>query len=109
MDAAKKFGLIAGIIVSLIIYYFGNLDPSNPQVTTMAAIAALMALWWITEAIPLAATSLVPLILYPFFGILTAEKVAGSYINSIIFLFVGWWIYDCYSNGKLGITQTNCS
>ncbi|MCG6914348.1 SLC13 family permease [bacterium BMS3Abin03] len=89
MDAAKKFGLIAGIIVSLIIYYFGNLDPSNPQVTTMAAIAALMALWWITEAIPLAATSLVPLILYPFFGILTAEKVAGSYINSIIFLFVG--------------------
>ena len=89
MNAAKKFGLIAGVIIFLIIYSFGNLDPSNPNVTSMAAIAALMAIWWITEAIPLAATSLVPLILFPLLGLLTAEKVAGSYINSIIFLFIG--------------------
>jgi len=89
MSKVKKVGLIAGIIVAIIIYFFGNFDPSNPKVTMMAAIAVLMAIWWITECIPLAATSLVPLILYPFLGILTGEEVAGSYINSIIFLFIG--------------------
>ena len=89
MSKIKKLGLLAGVITAIIIYFFGNLDPSNPDTTTMAAIAALMAIWWITECIPLAATSLVPLILYPFLGILTAEEVAHSYINSIIFLFIG--------------------
>jgi sodium-dependent dicarboxylate transporter 2/3/5 len=55
----------------------------------MAAIAALMAVWWITEAVPLAATSLIPLILFPLFGLLEADEIASSYINSIIFLFLG--------------------
>ena len=89
MNAAKKIGLIVGFIAAFIIYFFTNLDPSNPQITTMAAIAALMAIWWITDAIPLAVTSLVPLILYPFFGLMKADAIASSYINSIIFLFLG--------------------
>ncbi len=89
MNAAKKIGLIVGLVAALIIYLFGNFDPSNPQVTVMAAIAALMAVWWITEAVPLAVTSLIPLILFPVFGILKSNEIAGSYINSIIFLFLG--------------------
>ncbi len=89
MTAAKKIGLIVGLITALIIFLFGNLDPSNPQVTVMAAIAALMAIWWITEAVPLAVTSLIPLILYPFLGLMKADDIASSYINSIIFLFLG--------------------
>lgn len=89
MNAVKKIGLIVGLVAALIIYFFGNFDPSNPQVTVMAAIAALMAIWWITEAVPLAVTSLVPLILYPFLGLMKADDIASSYINSIIFLFLG--------------------
>ncbi len=89
MNAAKKIGLIVGLVAALIIYLFGNFDPSNPQVTVMAAIAALMAIWWITEAVPLAVTSLIPLILYPFLGLMKADDIASSYINSIIFLFLG--------------------
>ncbi|GBD86347.1 sodium-dependent dicarboxylate transporter SdcS [bacterium BMS3Abin03] len=89
MNAAKKTGLILGLVAALFVLFFGNLDPQNPQVTVMAAIAALMALWWITEAIPLGATSLIPLILYPFFGLMKADEIASSYINSIIFLFLG--------------------
>jgi sodium-dependent dicarboxylate transporter 2/3/5 len=58
----------------------------------MAAIAVLMAVWWITEALPLAATSLVPLIAFPMFGILDGEKTAGSYINPVIFLFLGGFL-----------------
>ena len=89
MNAAKKSGLIIGIVAAIFILLFVELDPENPNVTTMAAIAVLMAVWWITEAIPLAATSLVPLILYPIFGILKSDEIAKSYINSIIFLFLG--------------------
>lgn len=58
----------------------------------MAAIAFLMAFFWITEAIPLAATSLFPIFLYPLFGILPAEKVTGVYMNSTIFLFLGGFL-----------------
>jgi sodium-dependent dicarboxylate transporter 2/3/5 len=89
MTSAKKVGLFTGIIISVSILLFGNLDPSNAKVTIMAAIAALMAVWWITEAVPLAATSLIPLILFPLFGLLDADEIASSYINSIIFLFLG--------------------
>jgi solute carrier family 13 (sodium-dependent dicarboxylate transporter), member 2/3/5 len=89
MNAAKKIGLIVGLVAALIIYFFTNFDPQNPQVSTMAAIATLMAVWWITEAVPLAVTSLIPLILYPFLGLIKAEDIASSYINSIIFLFLG--------------------
>jgi len=89
MNAAKKSGLIFGIIAAAFILLFTDIDPSNPQITRMAAIAVLMAVWWITEAIPLAATSLIPLIFFPVFGILKSDEIASSYINSIIFLFLG--------------------
>lgn len=89
MTTAKKVGLFAGLIIFIIILLFGNLDPSNTKITIMAAIAALMAIWWISEAVPLAATSLIPLILFPLFGLLRGDEIAGSYINSIIFLFLG--------------------
>lgn len=58
----------------------------------MAAIATLMAVWWITEAIPLAATSLLPLVLYPLMGIMQGKSTAPIYINSTIFLFIGGFI-----------------
>ncbi len=89
MTTAKKVGLFTGLIISAAILLFGNLEPTNSKITIMAAIAVLMAVWWITEAVPLAATSLIPLILFPLFGLLDADEIASSYINSIIFLFLG--------------------
>lgn len=89
MPNAKKIGLISGATAAVLVLLFGNFDAANPQVTKMAAIAVLMAVWWITEAVPLAATSLIPLLLYPFLGILKSEEIASAYINSIIFLFIG--------------------
>ena len=58
----------------------------------MAAIAVLMAIWWISDAIPLAATALVPLVLYPLLGIMKGRDVAPIYVNYIIFLFVGGFL-----------------
>ena len=92
MQTNKKFGLLIGATVFVILLLIGDLDPTRPQINTMAAIAVLMAILWITEAIPLAATSLIPLIFFPFTGILSTEEIASSYINSIIFLFLGGFL-----------------
>jgi sodium-dependent dicarboxylate transporter 2/3/5 len=69
-----------------------DLKPGSPQITYTAAIAFLMAVWWITETIPLAITSLIPLILFPLFGIMDGKQVSTQYINHIIFIFIGGFI-----------------
>jgi len=92
MQISKKFGLILGLVAFCAILMVDNLNPTNPQLNTMAAIALLMAILWITEAIPLAVTSLIPLILFPITEILPAEEIATSYMNSIIFLFLGGFL-----------------
>ena len=51
------------------------------------AITLWIATWWITEAIPIAATSLLPIVLLPLGHILTPEQVSSEYGNDIIFLF----------------------
>jgi solute carrier family 13 (sodium-dependent dicarboxylate transporter), member 2/3/5 len=89
MQKIQKIGFVAGLLAFVIVLLFLNIDPANPKVTKVAAVAILMAIWWITEAIPLAATSLVPLVLFPILGVLSGSDISASYINSVIFLFVG--------------------
>ncbi len=85
---AQKIGLILGPILFLLVLFL-DLHPGKPVVTRMAAVAVLMATWWITDAIPLAATALIPMVLYPLLGILKAKATAPIYMNSTIFLFLG--------------------
>ena len=65
------------------------IDPGNEPASRLAAVAALMAIWWITEAIPLFATALLPLVFFPLLGIMPGKEIAPSYINSTIVLFIG--------------------
>ena len=58
----------------------------------MASVAGLMVVWWITEALPLAATALLPLVLFPLLGITSGKEVATVYMNSTIFLFIGGFV-----------------
>ncbi|MDY6974047.1 MAG: SLC13 family permease [Thermodesulfobacteriota bacterium] len=58
------------------------------MVSRMAAVAILMSVWWITDAIPISATALLPVILYPLLGILKGKATAPIYMNSTIFLFL---------------------
>ncbi len=92
MKLSAKIGIFVGVSVFLFFLLFVNLDPNNPKITYTAGVSLLMAILWMTEAIPLAATSLIPLILFPLFGILRGEEIAGAYINSIIFLFLGGFL-----------------
>lgn len=89
MKDLKKTMLWAGPLVALSIIVFTDLSPGNPEVSAMAGIVVLMALWWLTEAIPLAATALLPVVLYPLLGVMPGREAASLYFNHIIFLFIG--------------------
>ncbi|MDH3255510.1 MAG: SLC13 family permease [Acidobacteriota bacterium] len=56
------------------------------------AVTLLMASWWISLAIPIAATSLLPLVLFPVLGVLPSGETAAAYANNNIFLFMGGFI-----------------
>jgi sodium-dependent dicarboxylate transporter 2/3/5 len=58
----------------------------------MAGIALLMAVWWVTEALPLGATGLLPLALFPLLGILPAGRTAEQFGHDLIFLFFSGFV-----------------
>ncbi len=88
-----RLGLVIAPAVALGLLLFADLSPGNAAVTRMAAVAVLMAGWWITEAIPIPATALLPVALFPMLGIMQGKETAGLYFNSIIFLFIGGFLF----------------
>lgn len=88
----KNPGFWIGLIAFFLILIFSDLDPENHGVSKMAAVAVLMAVWWISLAIPLAATSLLPLVMFPLLGIMSGKDLAPTYVNYIIFLFIGGFL-----------------
>ncbi|RLD50976.1 MAG: SLC13/DASS family transporter, partial [Bacteroidetes bacterium] len=85
----KYIAFFLGIAAFLLIILFTDLEPGKPEVTITMAVAALMAIWWVTETIPLAVTALIPLVLFPAFGVLDGRAVSEVYMNHIIFVYVG--------------------
>jgi sodium-dependent dicarboxylate transporter 2/3/5 len=83
--------LLAPILFTYIIFFL-DLDPSNSSISYTLAVAILMALWWATEIVPLAITSLLPLILFPVLGIMNGKEVSSTYFNHVIFLFLGGFL-----------------
>ena len=85
----NAFGLVAGLVVFVAI-----LAAPTPEGVSVAghragAVAALMAVWWLSEAAPLAATSLLPIALFPLFDVMSAGEVTREYGDANIFLFAG--------------------
>jgi len=64
---------------------------SGPAWAT-AAVGVLMAIWWATEAVPIAVTSLLPIVCFPLLGIADIRDTAPSYMDKVIFLFLGGFI-----------------
>lgn len=86
--ALKKIGLLAGLASPILIFCLTDFSGSR-QINAMAAIAVMMAIFWLSEAIPLAATALLPLILFPLFGIASSKATAAQFMNSTVFLLIG--------------------
>lgn len=94
MNINLKFsiGFFGGLGLFTAVVLFGNLDPDHPEITYTLATAILMAVWWITEVVPLAITSLLPVVLFPLFGVMNGKDVSATYFNHVIFLFIGGFV-----------------
>ncbi|MBT8081858.1 MAG: DASS family sodium-coupled anion symporter [Gammaproteobacteria bacterium] len=57
-----------------------------------AAVGVLMAVWWATEAVPIAVTALLPIVVFPLLGIATIQDTTAPYANKVIYLFLGGFI-----------------
>lgn len=84
----RTIGLWLGPALAVLLLAF-PVAPGNAPASRMAAVALLMAVWWVTDAIPLFATALIPLILYPLLSIMDGGDTAPLYFNSTIVLFIG--------------------
>lgn len=92
MKITKKYLGFLAVFSFMTIYFFIDLNPEKPEITATLAVAVLMMILWVTEAIPMGVTSLLPVVLFPLFGILDGKVAAQSYINYIIFLFIGGFL-----------------
>ncbi len=85
----KKLGLFGGAMLFGLLLFLPPAGGLSIPGWRTAAIALLMAVWWMTEAIPIPATALLPLVLFPALGILKMPDAASPYANHLIFLFMG--------------------
>ena len=89
---AGTAGRVIGGALFVAILFGPNPAGLNPAGRRLAAVTLLMAVWWLTQAIPIAATSLIPLVTFPLLGIQSAGQVSAAYINRSIFLFLGGFL-----------------
>jgi sodium-dependent dicarboxylate transporter 2/3/5 len=91
---AARVGLIAGPILAVVVFLVlphGD-DGLSHAARACGGIATLMAVWWMTEALPLEATALLPLVLLPLTGVYTEtpfKRAAAPFADPSIFLFLG--------------------
>ena len=84
-------GRVVGPLVFVIVMLSsgGDLSSSGKRVV---AVVLWMAVWWMTEAAPLAVTAMLPLVLFPLLGVRSVRDVAPNYSDQIIFLFLGGFV-----------------
>ena len=90
--SVQKIGLWLGPVLFLIIYFLAAPAGMPKQAVIVMGITAWIAIWWITEPIPLAATSLLPIILFPLMGVLKLGETTASYGQPIVFLYIGGFL-----------------
>src|SRR5436190_13651183 len=98
----KFWGLAAGVAIFAIFLILPPPVGLSPVGWRVAALLALMITWWVSEAVPLAATAFLPLILLPLVGIGTADKVAASYASPLLGLVFGGGMI-AVAAGKVGL------
>ena len=87
----KRTGLAIGVVLALAVYFLMPSDLDHALRGT-AAIAVLMAAWWMSEAIPISVTALLPLVLFPMLNIAEIGDFSGQYTAPTIFLFMGGFL-----------------
>ena len=89
---SKKVGLISGPLAFILILFFFQPEGLNPRANAILASTVWIAIWWITEAIPIAVTALLPIILFPLTGGLGLSETTASFGHKYVFLYIGGFI-----------------
>lgn len=82
------FSFLLGIVLAFSIYLI-NPFSLNTNANKAVSVAILMVVWWISEALPMPAVALIPLVLHPLLQLSTIEETSKAYSNPVIFLFMG--------------------
>ena len=90
--SASQIGLILGPALAVFMVLLGAPDGLTDEAWRVAALLVLMAVWWGTEAIPIPATSLLPLVAIPLIGAGTAKEAAAGYSSTTVMLLLGGFI-----------------
>ena len=95
MDRAiktKNIGLVSGPLSFILVILFFHPEGLTLQANAIIASTVWMAIWWITEAIPISVTALLPIILFPLTGGLELSETTASYGHKYVFLYLGGFI-----------------
>ena len=92
MQAYKKRGFWIGLAAFFAVLLSPNPESLSPIGWAVAAVTLLMAIWWATEAVPVAVTALLPLALFPLLQVTDFKTAALPYANPNIYLFMGGFI-----------------
>lgn len=88
---SKKVGLILGPLLFVCLQFI-TFESVPQHASTVIAIAGWMICWWITEAVSISVTALLPLLLFPLFKVMPIADVGANYGSPIIFLFFGGFV-----------------
>jgi len=88
----QTLGLLIGPLLFVLLIMLPVPEGLSPAGMKVAAVAVLMAVWWVSEAIPIPATALVPIVLFPFLGVMKTQHVTSAYANHLIYLFLGGFL-----------------
>ena len=92
MVTRAQAGLVAGPLLAAVMLLMSPPDGMTTLAWRTAAVGALMAAWWVTEAIPIAATALLPIVLFPLLGVSSVAAATAPYANPAIYLFLGGFL-----------------
>ncbi|TVQ64709.1 MAG: DASS family sodium-coupled anion symporter [Balneolaceae bacterium] len=87
-----RIGLFAGPVVFALMLILPTPEALTPQAWGVAAVGILMAIWWVSEAIPIPATALLPIVLFPILNVGSIAEATQPFANPLIYLFMGGFI-----------------
>ncbi|WP_018996020.1 SLC13 family permease [Hirschia maritima] len=90
--SAKSIGLWAGVGVAALLQLFPAPDGLSSEGWVIVSLALWMAIWWITEAVPIGVTSLLPIVIVPLSGVLPIKEAVVPYSSPIVLLLMGGFI-----------------